>query len=1088
MFRKLHFLETIVALAILSLAFADHLFADPINVGDDPDIPDDCTHAAVSTKWGSQDAMLDYDGDLVYSNSLSVGTLIGDGTLDTSVLGSGTGTVKSTTRVVRHSPSQTETLGMSCQSLKPLKITSQTLPCGATANMSLDIHFDGLLVVYEELGGDAYSTARVEYLAEIQQYDADLSERVIYDGNSFDGVMWVTDTGTAVTTTVPEQYDWGAGDGLQPNSWYNNAGLTLVEITAENIDTYLTGDQKDTAQSHLDDGKTVYYLIYEETFTFDVTVGETYYMNMDLLSAAGCLNAGLSTASSFALADFSNTIDYTASAADTDLLTLVKIDSTQEVSEDNQFGGASSITTLSGATLTWAGAYDLATSLELGGAADSTLNTNGNNVALSGVISGSQGAVKSGAGELQLAGNNTFTGGLEVTGGDLEVAHEEALGTGSLNMNSAGSTLQLNTDDAAGSADARANIDNNIAASANFIMNVAQDTELSGVISGGSSITRTGSSGLELSGNSAAFTGTVGLNAGTTELSGTLGNAGVGNVNVNNGATLTGSGTIGGALNIAAGGTLSPGSSPGTTYVGTFNLADGSTLNVEIESTTSFDIVDVTNTATIGDTATIAVTGFNSPFIDDGDKFAIIQTGGGVTVNGDGPDITDDIALVSFITDDDVTDGNYELLAQRTEYNSIPGISLNANQSAVGDGLDALGRGNPNSAGLALLASMDTLGQAMIDGGASTAEIAAYRAALDNLSPERYDILARVQRRNVQVFSNVLGNYLQDRRSGLWVGSSSDNGQRRLATMPTSIISNPTLLAKAIDVADAPCDEGSSNPWGGFVRGIGSLFDDDDKSDRTGFSAVRGGVQGGIDYRVNPRLLVGLAVGESFVNVDYGSPGGDADIRVFRIGPYLGYTLTDNLHVDAAVTYGLNNQDTKRQVTVGGTSSQAKADFKGHDLSVYSRICYEANVGRDITFTPQFTMLYSYFAQESFTESGAEGANLSVDSQNTQSFQTMLGGSLSTVWRVKDVTFVPEISMGWLHESLANGDDITAKFLGSPESFNTNRSSPDRDTFVIGTGITSLLSDTVSAYLRYDGSFNQNGDGHTASAGVCIHF
>ena len=265
---KLYLLRTIMALAVLSLVFVDYLLADPINRGADPDIPDECMSAAVSGKWGSRDAMLDYDGDLIYSESISSGTLIGDGTLDAIVLGPGTGTVKSTTRVIRHDPSQVETLGISCQSLKPLKITSQTLPCEATANMSLDIHFDGLLVVNEELGGGAYSTARVEYLAEIQKYDADLEERVIYAGNSFDGVMWVTDNGDTVTTTVPEQYDWGV-EGLQPNSWHNNAGLTVVEITAGNIDTYLAGDQKDAAQAHLDDGKTVYYLLYEEAFTFE---------------------------------------------------------------------------------------------------------------------------------------------------------------------------------------------------------------------------------------------------------------------------------------------------------------------------------------------------------------------------------------------------------------------------------------------------------------------------------------------------------------------------------------------------------------------------------------------------------------------------------------------------------------------------------------------------------------------------------------------------------------------------------------------------------------------------------------------------
>ena len=63
-----------------------------------------------------------------------------------------------------------------------------------------------------------------------------------------------------------------------------------------------------------------------------------------------------------------------------------------------------------------------------------------------GVISGSYGAVKQGSGDLILAGNNTFGGGLEVQAGSLWVLHSNALGTGTLTMkNAAGADLWFGT-------------------------------------------------------------------------------------------------------------------------------------------------------------------------------------------------------------------------------------------------------------------------------------------------------------------------------------------------------------------------------------------------------------------------------------------------------------------------------------------------------------------------------------------------------------------------------------------------------------------------------------------------------------------
>ena len=81
---------------------AEHLIAEDINNGDDPDISDTYRGAAVSAKIGSNDAYLNYTGRIYQSGDFFEGS----GWVEASVLGPGTGTVRSFTETVRHDPFQ----------------------------------------------------------------------------------------------------------------------------------------------------------------------------------------------------------------------------------------------------------------------------------------------------------------------------------------------------------------------------------------------------------------------------------------------------------------------------------------------------------------------------------------------------------------------------------------------------------------------------------------------------------------------------------------------------------------------------------------------------------------------------------------------------------------------------------------------------------------------------------------------------------------------------------------------------------------------------------------------------------------------
>jgi len=75
----------------------------------------------------------------------------------------------------------------------------------------------------------------------------------------------------------------------------------------------------------------------------------------------------------------------------------------------------------------------------------STIDTNGLGATFSGVLSGTGGIAKAGAGALQLSGNNSYAGGTFLTAGILKVTADNNLGaaTGALTFN--GGTSQYHT-------------------------------------------------------------------------------------------------------------------------------------------------------------------------------------------------------------------------------------------------------------------------------------------------------------------------------------------------------------------------------------------------------------------------------------------------------------------------------------------------------------------------------------------------------------------------------------------------------------------------------------------------------------------
>jgi autotransporter-associated beta strand protein len=342
---------------------------------------------------------------------------------------------------------------------------------------------------------------------------------------------------------------------------------------------------------------------------------------------------------------------------------------------------------------------------------------NGSTNTYSGVISG-PGSVKINGGTETLSASNTFTGGMTVAAGKLNISNASAIGTGILTLtggtfdNTTGSPLTLTNAEHWGGNFTFAgtnSLDLGTAAvslTANTNVTVAASSiTAGGTVSGAFSLTKAGSGTLALSGAN-TFNGGATVSTGTLLANNASGSAtGTGSVAVSSGGTLGGTGTVTGAVTVASGGTLAPSAGSGGTSIlntGALVLSSGSNLDIDLNGNapgTQYDEINVTGTASFSG-SNLVLSGTRSA--QDGAALNIVNTTGTIsgTFSGLAPGGTVAFNGVTYTANYAGSGGDDFVLTANSPATTTT-VSSSANPSTLGDSVtftaavSAIGGGTP---------------------------------------------------------------------------------------------------------------------------------------------------------------------------------------------------------------------------------------------------------------------------------------------------------------------------------------------------------------------------------------------------------
>ena len=404
---------------------------------------------------------------------------------------------------------------------------------------------------------------------------------------------------------------------------------------------------------------------------------------------------------------------------------------------------------------------------------------------------------------------------------------------------------------------------------------------------------------------------------------------------------------------------------------------------------------------------------------------------------------TDDFGVLGLGSYTLSIDGNtLYLTAQDISYQSF---AISPNQVSVAKALDTF-IGAPGDRGT-VSAALDTLA------------ISQYPAAFEQLMPSQYASLPSM----VFNVANALNSSLFQR---MWAVRSSGRG---FSSSGMNLAPMQGEMGGTDDMGVFAINPSKETRWGTFVDGNGVFANASSTGSVQNYRSQSGGVSTGAAYSWNEALATGVYVGYQGLQAEYDS-GRTIDNAV-RFGVFGTYEVED-FYFNALVGGAYHGYTVSRNIDFGELDRTATGRPGAGEFNLALGTGYDFQAG-DLTFGPFTTLQYTYLGVQGFTETGADALDLDVSPYDSSSMLYTLGAQAAYNWKLsKDVIITPVAFAGWQHEFLQNGYTINSSFAtGGPAApFNYNTSSPARDNFYGGAGVTVSLGERWQATFIYSAS------------------
>ena len=315
-------------------------------------------------------------------------------------------------------------------------------------------------------------------------------------------------------------------------------------------------------------------------------------------------------------------------------------------------------------------------------------------------------------------------------------------------------------------------------------------------------------------------------------------------------------------------------------------------------------------------------------------------------------------------------------------------------------------------------------------------------------------------------------------RAGVQLSPVQQAASTGAAAAPTLDVLNVVAAhADSLRLAQADRSEtgiatGEAPPsWGVWGQAFGGHASQNERDQVPGYSANYAGLLLGVDKSVSEHWRAGgvFTYNNTAINNTGDTAGDSTTVNAYGLigyGTYVGSPWYVNLSA------GVVQQDYKtiRKVDFTGFEGDANGQFSGQQYVARAEFGYPLAVGPAV-LTPLASLTYSNLHQNGYTESGGNGAALTVDSAHDTSVRSSLGFKLEQGFTTSYGVLLPDLRLQWVHEFDHTREATGANFAADPTGqtgFTTVGASPVSDLADFSVGVTLLRANNLSLTLRYE--------------------
>ncbi len=253
----------------------------------------------------------------------------------------------------------------------------------------------------------------------------------------------------------------------------------------------------------------------------------------------------------------------------------------------------------------------------------------------------------------------------------------------------------------------------------------------------------------------------------------------------------------------------------------------------------------------------------------------------------------------------------------------------------------------------------------------------------------------------------------------------------------------------------------------------------------------------GMDYRFTEQFVSGLAVTYSNAVANFQKSfdvsGGQAAEQGYAGSVYSSYYL-DNLYVDGIFSYTRRDYDIERNTAISSQnlSRKAKGDTESDQYSASLALGYNLDL-QGFDLNPYAQVSYTRLEIENYSERGAQGLNLNIESQNVESLESVLGGRLAYAWSHTFGVILPQLRAEWHHEFKENSRTLKTSYVNDINNtqniLRVRNDNPDRDFAVVGVGVSGVFRGGLQVFTAFETLLAQEDtSSHKFTAGFRLAF